>query len=194
MRVSPWLWFSIFSTPDDPVGIQVGTAIATLVSRAEHGPAQRVAFRHLWGQSKHGDVAESAESEPDDLYGGVTPLLSLGLPFAELAVSDSWQDWPSLPDLFPTSFPGVKTSRDGFLVDVNLDRLKQRVADYFDANLSHEEIARRYRGVMRSTGGSMPVLCLTRCSNAADRPTTVSYATLTAHSTPAGSSRVPTLS
>ena len=142
---------SIFSTPEDPVGIQVGTAIATLVRRAGHVPAQQVDFRHLWGQSKHGELVETAESAPDSLYGGVTPLLSLGLPFAELAVSDGWQDWPALPDLFPTSFPGVKTSRDGFLVDVDLDRLKQRVADYFNANLGHEEIARRYPGVMRST-------------------------------------------
>jgi len=142
---------SIFSTPEDPVGIQVGTAIATLVRRTDHEAAQRVDFRHLWGQSKPDDLTATAEGEPDDLYGGITPLLSLGLPFADLAVSDGWQDWPSLPDLFPTSFPGVKTSRDGFLVDVDLDRLKQRVADYFDAGLGHEEIARRYPGVMRST-------------------------------------------
>ena len=59
------------------------------------------------------------------------------------AVSDEWFDWPSLPDLFPVSFPGVKTSRDGFLVDVDLDRLQARIGDYFDAALSHEEIARR---------------------------------------------------
>ena len=78
-------------------------------------------------------------------------MLSLGLPFADLAVSDGWQEWPALPDLFPTSFPGVKTSRDGFLVDVDLDRLKQRVADYFNDGLSHEEIARRYPGVMKAT-------------------------------------------
>ena len=142
---------SIFSTPEDPVGIQVGTAIATLVRKPGHEPARQVDFRHLWGQSKHGDLAETADGAPDSLYGGVSPLLSLGLPFAELAVSAGWQDWPALPDLFPTSFPGVKTSRDGFLVDVDLDRLKQRVADYFDANLSHEDIARRYPGVMRST-------------------------------------------
>ena len=31
------------------------------------------------------------------------------------------------PDLFPVSFPGVKTSHDGFLVDVDLGRLKVRV-------------------------------------------------------------------
>ncbi len=45
----------------------------------------------------------------------------------------------------------MKTSRDGFLVDVDLDRLRQRVADYFNPALSHEEITRRYPGVMKST-------------------------------------------
>ena len=142
---------SIFSTPDDPVGIQVGTAIATLVRRADHEPAQHVAFRHLWGQSKHSDLADSAESEPDDLYGGVTPLLSLGLPFADLAVSDSWQDWPALPDLFPTSFPGATSGRDAFLVDVDLDRLRTRVGEYFNPDFTHEEIARRYPAVMKTS-------------------------------------------
>ena len=89
-----------------------------------------------------------------DIDSGYSPLngsLSLGLPFKPMAVSDGWQEWPALPDLFPTSFPGVKTSRDGFLVDIDLDRLKQRVADYFNADLGHEEIARRHPGVMKSS-------------------------------------------
>ena len=67
------------------------------------------------------------------------------------AVSVDWFDWPTLPELFPTSFPGVKTSRDGFLVDTDLDRLKARISDYFDATLSHDEIARRYPAAMKST-------------------------------------------
>ena len=142
---------SIFSTAGDPVGIQVGTAIATLVRQADHTPAKSVEFRHLWGQSKHGDLTATAEAEPEKLYAGVVPLLSLGLPFADLAVSDGWETWPALPELFPTSFPGVKTSRDGFLVDVDLDRLKQRVGDYFNDGVSHDEIARRYPGVMKSS-------------------------------------------
>ena len=45
----------------------------------------------------------------------------------------------------------MKTSRDGFLVDTDIDRLRTRVTDYFDATLSHEEIARRYPGVMKTT-------------------------------------------
>ena len=36
---------SIFSTPSDPVGIQVGTAIATLVRKGDHAPAGAVGFR-----------------------------------------------------------------------------------------------------------------------------------------------------
>ena len=34
------------------MGIQVGTAIATLVRKAEHEPAESVGFRPLWGQAK----------------------------------------------------------------------------------------------------------------------------------------------
>ena len=142
---------SIFSTAGDPVGIQVGTAITTLVRKADHAPADSVGFRNLWGQAKPAELIATAESEPDALYEGVKPVLPLGLPFVRTAVSDAWFEWPSLPDLFPVSYPGVKTSRDGFLVDVDLDRLRARVADYFDAGLSHEEIARRYPGAMKAT-------------------------------------------
>ena len=142
---------SIFSTDGDPVGIQVGTAIATLVRKKDHEAAKSLGFRHLWGQAKPEELIATAEVEPDTLYSEVTPSLPLGLPFAETAVSPDWFDWPALPDLFPVSFPGVKTSRDGVLVDTDLYRLQARVAEYFNPALSHEEIARRYPRVMKST-------------------------------------------
>ena len=142
---------SIFSTEGDPVGIQVGTAIATLVRKAKHKPADEVGFRHLWGQSKPAELTATADARPGTLYAGIEPVLPLGLPFVKTAVSAAWFEWPSLPDLFPVSFPGVKTSRDGFLVDVDLDRLKARIRDYFDPAISHEEVARRYPSVMKST-------------------------------------------
>ena len=142
---------SIFSTPDDPIGIQVGTAIATLVRKQEHAPAPNVQFRNLWGRAKLDALTDTAEAEPDALYDAIEPVLPLGLPFAPVAVSPEWFDWPALPELFPTSFPGVKTSRDAFLVDIDPDRLRARVAEYFDQDLSHAEIARRYPHVMRRT-------------------------------------------
>ena len=97
---------SIFSTGGDPVGIQVGTAIATLVRKADHRPADKVEFRHLWGQSKPADLIATADAEPDALYEGIEPVLPLGLPFVRTAVSDEWFDWPALPDLFPAWYPG----------------------------------------------------------------------------------------
>ena len=144
---------SIFSTEGDPVGIQVGTAIATLVRKVDHKPAESVGFRHLWGQTKPAELTATAESQPDTLYSEVAPMLPLGLPFAETAVSPDWFDWPTLPDLFPVSFPGVQTKRDSFLIDVDLDRLRQRVSEYFDPDLSDEEIARRYPAAMKSSSG-----------------------------------------
>ena len=142
---------SIFSTPGDPVGIQVGTAITTLVRKTDHAPTETVGVRHLWGQTKREQLIATAEAEPGVLYGAVSPVLPLGLPFAQTAVSDGWHDWPSLPDLFSVSFPGVKTSRDAFLVDVDLDRLRARVADYFNSDLGRGEVARRHPSVMDST-------------------------------------------
>ena len=141
---------SVFTTGSS-VGIKVGTAVATLVRKADHAPAGTVAFRHLWGQAKRDDLLATAEADPAALYDEVAPVLPLGLPFKPTAVSGDWFDRPALPDLFPVSFPGVKTSRDGFLVDVDLDRLKARIGDYFDASLSHEDIARRYPSVMKTT-------------------------------------------
>ena len=142
---------SVFSTEGDPVGIQVGTAIATLVRKGDHTPAEAVGFRHLWGRSKRANLLASAEADPAALYESIAPALPLGLPFMQTTVDDGWFDWPALPELFPVSFPGVKTSRDGFLVDTDLDRLKARIADYFDAGISHEEIARHYPAAMKRT-------------------------------------------
>ena len=124
---------SIFSTAKDPVGIQVGTAITTLVRKRNHTPAKTVGTRQIWGKDKRAELVKTAESEPNALYDDFRPDPALGLPFKPMAVSKGWSEWPALPDLFPTSFPGVKTSRDSLVVDVDFDRLKARITDYFDS-------------------------------------------------------------
>ena len=141
---------SIFSTPDDPVGIQVGTAVTTLVRKTDHMPSNGIHFRHLWGQHKLDELIASSEADPDVVYEKVTPNLELGLPFKPIAAIQSWFDWPALVDLFPVSFPGAKTNRDGFLVDIDLSRLRARIDDYFNPDLGHEEIARRYPVIMKT--------------------------------------------
>ena len=143
---------SIFSRPGDPVGIQVGTAITTLVRKADHRSEKEVGFRHLWGQTKLSELTATAEAKPEELYDTLKPSLPLGLPFTQMVVSSGWSDWPALPDLFPVSFPGVTTSRDSFLVDIDREKLEVRVKDYFNANFTNAEIGRRYPSVMKSTG------------------------------------------
>ena len=142
---------SIFSTESNSVGIQVGTAITTLVRKADHTPATAIDFRHLWGRTKLAVLNATGQEKQPALYDRIEPVLPLGLPFAETEVSADWFDWPALPDLLPVSFPGVKTDRDAFLVDIDLRRLKERVADYFNPDESHEAIARRYPSAMRDT-------------------------------------------
>ena len=141
---------SIFSTPDDPVGIQVGTAITTLVRKADHAPVPKVGFRHLWGQAKREELMETAETDSDTLYELLEPPLKLGLPFAPTAIDPDWFEWPALPELFPVQFSGVNTNRDAFVVDVDLTSLKSRIADYFNSELSHEEIAKLHPAAMQT--------------------------------------------
>ncbi len=83
---------SIFSTPGDPVGVQVGTAITTLVRKSDHAPTETVGFRNLWGQAKHEELTATAEAGPDALYDSIEPLLEMGLPFAAMVASDGWHD------------------------------------------------------------------------------------------------------
>ncbi len=147
---------TVFALAGQSPGIRVGTSIALMSKMPDTKPPnQRLLYRDFHqarASARRRALLDSLDAPSID--SGYSPLahnVALGLPFKPAAVSDGWQDWPSLPDLFPTSFPGVKTSRDGFLVDVDLDRLQRRVADYFNADLNHDEIARRYPSVMRST-------------------------------------------
>ena len=151
---------TVFALRGQSPGIKVGTSIA-LLSRSgtvtDTSTGGRILYRDFHqarADERRQAMLDSLDTAGIDMgYSALEPNLRLGLPFKPMAVSDGWFDWPALPDLFPASFSGVKTSRDGFLVDVDLDRLRARVADYFDPNLSHEEIARRYPGVMKTTAG-----------------------------------------
>ena len=146
---------TVFALQGQSPGIKVGTAV-TLLSKTKSVSDETV-DTHVWYRDFHQARAdERRQALLDSLvaptidsgYSLIEPNLDLGLPYKPLAVGAGWQDWPALTELFPTSFPGVKTSRDSFLVDVDVDRLKTRVTDYFNPSLSHEEFDRRYPSVM----------------------------------------------
>ncbi len=147
---------TVFALRGQSPGIKVGTSI-TLLSKipTDSSTGKRVLYRDFHqarADERRQALLDSLEAPSiDSDYSTLEPDLQLGLPFKPLAVSEDWHDWPALTDLFPVSFPGVKTSRDSFLVDTDLDRLRARVDDYFNDSLSHDDIARHYPDVMKAT-------------------------------------------
>jgi hypothetical protein len=131
---------SVFSTEHNREGIQVGTAIALFVRRAGHAGLATVRFRDLWGQMKRADLIASLGKFSTRLYERLRPERPLGLPFRPLGTDQGYLTWPLLSELFPGWFTGVKTSRDEVVVDIDRERLIERMMQYFDPNLSHEEM------------------------------------------------------
>jgi SAM-dependent methyltransferase len=129
---------SIFSTGHNREGIQVGTAIATLIRKFSHSPAAAVEFRQVWGAAKRQELLDTAEAEPATLYAQIIPPMELGLPFAGATVGAGYFGWPKLPELLPVSFPGVQSKRDGLVVDIDLKRLRQRIERFFDPALTDD--------------------------------------------------------
>jgi hypothetical protein len=145
---------SVFSTDFNPEGIQVGTAIALLVRRTPSPQNPQISFRHWWGKRKREELLEALEAlEPvSELpYQVLQPPLELGLPFVPMQVQAHYLAWPLLPELLPTSFPGVKTSRDDALVAIDRAALEHRMRRYFDPTVSDEEIRRIAPSLMKKT-------------------------------------------
>ncbi len=131
---------SVFSTEHNREGIQVGTAVALLVRKAEHSGPAAVRFRDLWGQTKRADLLVGLSHFSPEMYQTVAPARALGLPFRPLGTNSGYLTWPLLPDLFPVNFPGICTARDSLVVDIAKGRLGERMESYFDPKVSHDEM------------------------------------------------------
>ena len=130
---------TVMAIQGQSLGIKVGTAI-TQLSKSGTGSAsadKRILYRDFHearADERRRALLESLDTPAiDSGYSPMKPNLGIGLPLKPTAVSDDWYDWPSVPDLFPTSFRGVKTSRDSFLVDIDFDKLKTKIQAYFDS-------------------------------------------------------------
>jgi len=144
---------SIFSTPENREGIQVGTAISLFVRRRDEttGAPADVLYRDFWGSDKREQLAAAADARPDG-HRVVVPYRELGLPMRPIAVGGDYFEWPSVVELVPVHFPGVKTSRDGFLVDIERTALDRRIGRYLDPAEPDETLRTAYPGAMRSLG------------------------------------------
>ncbi|MGC1783458.1 MAG: type ISP restriction/modification enzyme [Acidobacteriaceae bacterium] len=131
---------SAFSTPQNREGIQVGTSITTLVRNIAE-PSTSLHLRDLWGVGKLNQLETESRREAEPVYEDLNPVPALGLPFAHRIHSADYTAWPRLPELFPASFPGIKTSRDSLVVDIDRDRLEERMKQYLDPEFTDAQIA-----------------------------------------------------
>ena len=147
---------TVFAIRGQSPGIKVGTSIALLSKSGNSAvsPEGRIWYRDFHdaraGRRRKALLSSLEGSTIDSGYASLQPNLPVGLPFKQISVSEEWTDWPSLPDLIPISFPGIKSGRDPFVVDIDLNLLKDRMADYFNPDLSHAEIGQRYPSAMRN--------------------------------------------
>jgi predicted helicase len=148
---------SEFSTEQNREGIQVGTAIALLVRSAKPASQAELRFREMWGQTKRMDLLQSLRGLSPRLFEKLTPVRSLGLPFHPLGTATEYLNWPVLPDVFPTFFPGVQMKQDALLIDIDKPNLVKRIKDYFDPDISNDELARLYSASMDGTHAYEPV-------------------------------------
>ena len=131
---------TVFAIQGQSPGIRVGTAILMLSKSGAfsdengNGCILYRDFHQARAEARRGALLNSLNTPTiDSGYIEIQPQIDIGLPFKPMEVNQRWSEWPALPDLFPKSFPGVKTSRDSFLVDIDLDKLKTRVQAYFDS-------------------------------------------------------------
>ncbi|MFM9994917.1 MAG: hypothetical protein ACKVU4_03850 [Phycisphaerales bacterium] len=116
---------SMFTTDQQPIGIEPGTAIATFVrSKADRskGATATVNYRELWGLSndKRRMLLESlspktAKNTPK--YEASRIARELRYAIGGHDASASYLAWPNLLDLFGEPFKGVQPGRGTALVD-----------------------------------------------------------------------------
>ena len=124
------------------------------------GEGERLRVRNLWGKAKYEQLLTDSTKDAAALerdYASLVPMAALGFPFAASAVGEAYLSWPTLPALFPVSFPGVKTSRDDALVDIDRAALLKRMRAYFDGSVSDEEVRSIAPALMENTSGFDPV-------------------------------------
>lgn len=143
---------SVFSTPQNREGIQVGTAVALLSRKPKHQAPAAIHFRDWWGATKREDLLKSATAKRHDAV-RVEPVEALGLPFRPMETEAAYTTWPLLEQLFPTSYPGVQSKQDQLVVDIDSERLARRIKDFFDSDVSNNEMAAKHPSSMDGHSG-----------------------------------------
>jgi hypothetical protein len=180
---------SIFTTEQDPRGIQVGTGITTLLKRGGERPANRVPIvhhRNFWGRSqgKREALLESLDmavwSSEKKTASGRRPEGPQSFEKFEPSEESRWKlipfsaqggfdDWPALDQLFVAKIQGVNPNRglDGSVVEMDRALLLDRMRDYF-SDLPLERLQERHPILMQKRARYDAVIVRKKLKSEAD--------------------------
>ncbi|MBF6592196.1 MAG: DNA methyltransferase, partial [Ktedonobacterales bacterium] len=136
---------SIFTSEHDARGIQVGTAITTMLCQGHSGGPAQVRWRQFWGKAdeKRDALLKSVvEAVPAMPYEVLVPSAASRFVLKPGGSESDYLTWPALDDIFVKQFPGFKTSRDADLVSIDREPLEARMRQYFDPNATDEQVAK----------------------------------------------------
>lgn len=143
---------SVFSTKSNREGIKEGVAVATLARIPAHASPGIVHFTDFWGTKKREELVDHGEAVDAGRYEEVHPYGDM-LVFRPGKSNLNYRAWPLLSELFPAFSPGVKTSRDIDLVEVDKAVLEKRMRMYFDPAVPDDSVKMRTKGLMKSSTG-----------------------------------------
>jgi hypothetical protein len=133
---------SVFSTEYNREGIRVGTTIGLLVRKPKRSKKPQVFFRQFWGTDKRAEVLESLKARQfAKHYEKVTPEKNNRFSFCPSDVAGNYHDWPRLTEICAVApSNGLMEKRAGALIDTNRVALEKRMRDYYDPNVSWDEL------------------------------------------------------
>lgn len=132
---------SVFSTPSNREGIQVGTAIALLVRTADQ-KGVFAWFRDFWGQRKREELLESSIWLNIALtHQTILPKLKNRFSLRPSHVGIEYGTWNSILDLARSEpIPGLLEMRQETLIDRSKESLIQNMKAFFDPTISIEQL------------------------------------------------------
>jgi predicted helicase len=151
---------TIFAVTGTSVGIRIGTAINTMVrntnSANRPGTVHYRDFEDARASTRRESLIGSIVTD-EPSYSSTVPNLTLGLPFKPRVFEAEYLLWPRLSELFPFSSPGVKTSRDSLVIDIDRGRLESRMKQYLGTDANDAEIRELVFGAMEGSARFDPI-------------------------------------
>jgi hypothetical protein len=145
---------TIFAVTGSSPGIRVGTAISTLVRKAERrapiGTVHYRDFEEARASIRRESLLRSLETHLP-AYSQLSGTPILGFPFKPRVVQTEYLEWPRLPELVPDSNPGIQSGRDDLVVAITREQVEERMLLYLDADFSREEMEQLVPGTMVPT-------------------------------------------